>query len=115
MTKEGVKKKNLQLEFRRKVNLKRRSSQFENVQLVLVKIFSSSSWIRILILHQQIDQLYARERHQGILVVYRGQGMIKEHMCDETSGSTGWHRLGALMIAMGQFDKAAYVTTSADD
>jgi tetratricopeptide (TPR) repeat protein len=46
---------------------------------------------------------------------------LTDHIRNETNGSTGWHRLGSLMIAMGQFDKAeefyksAYDMTSDDD
>jgi tetratricopeptide (TPR) repeat protein len=46
---------------------------------------------------------------------------LTDHMRYETSSLTGWHRLGALLIAMGQFDKAeefyksAYEITSDDD
>lgn len=38
---------------------------------------------------------------------------LTNHMRNETSGSTGWHRLGALMIVMGQFDKADEFYTTA--
>ena len=31
---------------------------------------------------------------------------LTDHMRNETRGSTGWHRLGSLMISMGQFDHA---------
>ncbi|CAF3877511.1 unnamed protein product [Rotaria sp. Silwood1] len=34
---------------------------------------------------------------------------LTEHMREETSGSTGWYRLGRLMITMGEFDQAEKV------
>src|SRR3984957_7590137 len=34
---------------------------------------------------------------------------LTEHMREETSGSTGWHRLGHLLVRMGNFDKAEEV------
>ncbi|CAF2037218.1 unnamed protein product [Rotaria magnacalcarata] len=34
---------------------------------------------------------------------------LTEHIREETSGSTGWHRLGRLMITMGEFSQAEKV------
>ncbi|CAF3525402.1 unnamed protein product [Rotaria socialis] len=38
---------------------------------------------------------------------------LTHHMRNGTSGATGWHRLGSLMTAMGQFDKAEEFYVSA--
>ncbi|CAF4708452.1 unnamed protein product [Rotaria sp. Silwood1] len=37
---------------------------------------------------------------------------LTDHIHHETRGLTGWHRLGSLMIAMGQFDKSEEFCTS---
>ncbi|CAF5228328.1 unnamed protein product, partial [Rotaria magnacalcarata] len=34
---------------------------------------------------------------------------LTEHIREETSGSTGWHRLGRLMITMSEFSQAEKV------
>ncbi|CAF3265506.1 unnamed protein product [Rotaria socialis] len=55
-----------------------------------------------------IDRLYQVELK---LASIKNQQIIAltERMREETRGSTGWHRLGMLLIKLGKFDKAEHV------
>lgn len=71
-------------------------------------LFSMNSVFRIGTNEKIEDRLWRVE----LILTSSNDAQLKsltEHIREETSGSTGWHRLGRLMITMGAFDQAEKV------